>query len=84
MTNIPNSSKFFAMHIYPFPADSDITGIRRPFDGDNEQDWQEKSLYARRHDGLFKSRLEELQEEWIEEQNNPDLTKLYGKGKKLY
>jgi hypothetical protein len=52
---------------YSFPSNSDITGIRRPFDGDDEQDWQEKSLYSRRHDGLFKSRLEQMQEEYLAE-----------------
>lgn len=48
---------------------ADITGIRRPFDGDDEQMWQEKSLYSKRHDGLFKSRLEEMQEEWLASQD---------------
>jgi hypothetical protein len=58
------------MHIYSLPSQSDITGVRRPFDGDDEQDWQEKSLYSRRHDGLFKSRLEQMQEEWLAEQED--------------
>ena len=84
LTTIPISSKFLVMHIYPFPADSDITGIRRPFDEDDDQAWQERRLYARRHEGLFKSRLEQMQEEWLEDQENPELTKLYGKGRKLY
>lgn len=57
-----------AMTIYSYPAESDITGIRRPFDRDDEQNWQEETLYARRHDGLYKSRLEELQEEWLASQ----------------
>jgi hypothetical protein len=61
------------MHFYSFPSQSDITGIRRPFDGDDEQDWQEKSLYSRRHDGLFKSRLEQMQEEWLAQQEESDM-----------
>jgi hypothetical protein len=56
-----------AMTIYSYPAESDITGIRRPFDRDDEQNWQEETLYARRHDGLYESRLETMQREWMEE-----------------
>jgi hypothetical protein len=34
---------------------------------DDEQEWQERSLYSRRHDGLYESRLETMQREWMEE-----------------
>jgi hypothetical protein len=60
------------MHIYPLPSQADITGIHRPFFSDDDQDWQEKSLYSRRHDGLFKSRLEQEQEEWLASQEEDD------------
>lgn len=61
------------MHIYSLPSESDITGIRRPFDNDDEQVWQEKSLYSRRHDGLFVSRLEQEQQEWLASQEEDDI-----------
>ena len=32
----------------------------RPFDDYDEQEFQEKSLYARRHEGLYESRLESM------------------------
>jgi hypothetical protein len=60
------------MHIYSLPSQADITGIRNHFDGDDEQVWQERSLYSRRHDGLFKSRLEQEQEEWLASQEESD------------
>jgi hypothetical protein len=58
------------MHIYSLPCQSDITGIHKPFFSDDEQDWMEKSLYSRRHDGLYKSRLEQFQEDLLAEQEN--------------
>jgi hypothetical protein len=57
-------------HIYSFPNHRDITGIYRPFDHDDEQRWQENSLYSRRHDGLYKSRLEIMMEELSEENDS--------------
>jgi hypothetical protein len=61
------------MHIYPFPAISDITGKRNHFDYDDEQGWQEETLYSRRHDGMFVSRLDQMQHEWIEENRDKDI-----------
>ena len=55
-----------ALNIYNFPNIDDTYGSRRVMD-DDDQDWQERSLYSRRHDGLYKSRLEQMQEEWMEE-----------------
>ena len=45
------------------PAMSDITGHRRPFDDDNEQEWFVSILNEKRHDGLYKSKFEKDEEE---------------------
>jgi hypothetical protein len=55
--------------IYKMPQLDDIYGTRRMMD-DDEQDWQEKGLYSRRHDGLYESRLERMQREWQEENSD--------------
>jgi hypothetical protein len=55
-----------SLHIYNFPNIDDNYGTRRMMD-DDEQEWQERSLYSRRHDGLYESRLETMQREWMEE-----------------
>ena len=57
------------MHFYNIS--SDINGSRLTIEDEN--DWQEKSLYARRHDGLYKSRLEQMQEEWLEESQDSSM-----------
>jgi hypothetical protein len=54
--------------IETYSISDDIYGTRRAFDDFDEQDFQEKCLYSRRHDGLYKSRLEQMQEEWLAEQ----------------
>lgn len=54
-------------HIYKFPNLDDTYGTRRAFVDEDEQEWQERSLYARRHEGLYESRLETMQREWMEE-----------------
>lgn len=48
------------------PNFSELGGMGRMMD-DDEQDWQERGLYARRHEGLYESRLERMQREWQEE-----------------
>ena len=53
----------FMGHIYSMPAMSDITGHRRPFDDDNEQEWFVSILNEKRHDGLYKSKFEKDEEE---------------------
>jgi hypothetical protein len=56
------------MEVYPMPSFYDLSGgCRRVFDFDDEQRWTENSLYARRHDGLYESRLERMQREFEEE-----------------
>jgi hypothetical protein len=57
------------MHSYDIS--SDINGSRLTLEDEN--DWQEKSIYDRRHDGLYKSRLEQMQEEWLEESQDSDM-----------
>jgi hypothetical protein len=50
------------------PSRFDLTGgFRSHFDFDDEQRWAENSLYARRHDGLYESRLERFTREAQEE-----------------
>lgn len=70
------------MHIYSLPAESDITGIRNYFDYDDEQMWQEKSLYSKRHEGKFVSRLEQMQDEWLREQEDPSFSRTLQSAKK--
>ena len=60
------------MGVAIYNVSEDIYGSRRPFDTDDDS-WVESSLYARRHDGLYKSRLEMMQEEWLAEQENSDM-----------
>jgi hypothetical protein len=49
------------------PSQFDITGgCRSHFDFDDEQKWLENSLYSRRHDGLYESRLERMTREYQE------------------
>lgn len=54
-----------SLHIYNFPNLDDTYGTRRPLEDDDA--WVEGSLYSRRHDGLYESRLETMQREWMEE-----------------
>ena len=54
------------LHTYSYPNFDEILGTRRVME-DDEQEWQEKSLYSRRHEGLYESRLEKMQREWQEE-----------------
>ena len=56
-----------SLHIYQFPSIGDSFGTRRPFEDDDG--WVEDSLYARRHDGLYESRLEATQREIREQQD---------------
>jgi len=62
------SARIRNMEVYPMPSFYDLSGgCRRTFDFDDEQRWVENSLYARRHDGLYESRLERMQREFEEE-----------------
>ena len=45
-------------HEYHFTFDDDRYGVRRVADDFDEQAWQESILYARRHEGLYASRME--------------------------
>jgi len=58
-----------SLHTYKMPQLDDIYGSRRMMDED-DQDWQERGMYSRRHDGLYESRLERMQREFQEEQED--------------
>lgn len=53
--------------IYNFPSDYDMHGSRR-YDCDTnyeyeDQEWIENALYSRRHDGLYLSETEQMDQE---------------------
>jgi hypothetical protein len=58
------------MHIYNFPSFDDNYGTRRIMDDYDEQEFQERNLYSRRHEGLYESRLERMQREFEEEMSD--------------
>jgi hypothetical protein len=39
---------------------------------EDEDGWREDAMYARRHEGLYESRLERMQREWAEENSDEE------------